>query len=119
MENDKRSLLFGDVGGTNVRIEYYLKSTDDKPSFEKKYKTNEFTKMEDLLERLKQEYDQFKPENTVSAISMASKIVNNSMRSTANYDWEWCDGNKVKEDYGKKSTTRSFPSDFSLLFGRF
>ena len=102
-DNKNRTFLLGDIGGTNSRIQIYQNFNDEAASFESRYKTGDFTKMEELLDKVIVDYPDLEPKNTIACVGIASFVKDNKATITANYDWEETNGDKMKEHYGKFS----------------
>lgn len=98
-QNDYKTdkyFLIGDVGGTNLRIE--LRSEKNEVVKKLVTKTSEY---KNFSECLKAFFSDLKvdPVYVWSAISIASKILNNRAVTKANYNWELADGNLLKEEF--------------------
>jgi glucokinase len=57
--------------------------------------------MDQLIDQCILEADGFNPKVCFASVSIASKIGDNKVQSTANYSWEAADGKLLKEKYGK------------------
>ena len=100
--NKKKTFLLGDIGATNSRIQIFQNFSDDDASFESRYKTGDFTKMEELLDKVILDYPDLNPKNTIACFGIAS-FVNDNLTYTPNYGWERTNGYKIKEHYGNFS----------------
>lgn len=57
--------------------------------------------MEQLIDKLMVDVEGFDPKSCYATSSIASKIINNKVSTTANYEWESADGHVIKEKYGE------------------
>lgn len=103
MENpsNTHTILITDIGATNCRVQIYFPGVEKKTFF-KKYQTDSFSSMDDLIDILLTEAEGFDPKTTYATSSIASKIIDNKVVTTANYTWEAADGAIIKEKYGKE-----------------
>ena len=101
MENptEDKQIFITDIGGTFCRVKITF-GHDKTKTFIKKYKTSTFNSLEEVIDLVVKEADGFKPKSCYASCSIASKIIDNKIASTANYHWPYADGNEIRNKYG-------------------
>lgn len=98
---EDKQIFITDIGGTYCRVKITF-GHDKAKTFIKKYKTSTFNSLEEVIEQVIKEADGFDPKSCYATSSIASKIINNKIASTANYHWPFADGNEIKAKFGRK-----------------
>lgn len=95
-----------DIGGTNSRASYFVNRTDTEPVENIELKTSMFNSLEEFLRFFVKGLGKgLELKNVDVVVCIASMVVANVAQTSANFDWELSDGNKIREVFGFNSVT--------------